>query len=101
MPAILALVAIVLLSYALRTCFITLVPASLLPGRVRGALDDVAPAVIAALLATQLHRGQAQGMLQPTDTLALAVAAIVAWRSRNLALTCGLGMATAIVLRAV
>ena len=65
------------------------VPPERLPAAVRRGLRHVAPAVIAALLATSLAgHGHAVdlGTLAPR-LLALAVAGIVTWRTRNLALT--------------
>ena len=101
MMPVLALALIAVLTYALRTCFVSLVPASRLPTRVRAALDDVAPAVMAALVATHLAHGQGVSGVRPTDVVATVAAGAVAWRTQNLAATCVVGVGVAAVLRLV
>jgi branched-subunit amino acid transport protein len=86
-------------TWLLRVSFITIVPAGALPGRVRGALDDVAPAVMAALLVTYLTHGEGLSGLQLSDLLAALVAAVVAWRTHHLAGTVLAGIVAAGVLR--
>lgn len=94
-----ALAAIVVTTYLLRSCFAAVIPASRLSARLRLALDHVAPAVMAALLVTHLVHGRARGNLRAIDAVALAAASLVAWRTSNLAVTCGVGVATAAGLR--
>jgi branched-subunit amino acid transport protein len=78
-------------TYALRTVLITLVPAHRLPAALRRGLGHLAPAALAALVATAVvgHRG-VPVLLVPGPVhaalVALAVAALVAWRTRNPAL---------------
>lgn len=99
-------VAIVLLlaavaTWLLRVSFITLVPAGRLPARVRRALDDVTPAVMAALLVTHLTHGEGFGGFVLADVLAALVAAAVAWRTRHLSATVVTGVVAAGLLRLV
>ena len=99
MTAAITLLLAALATWLLRVCFITLFPADLLPERVRRALDDVAPAVMAALLMTHLAHGQGLGGLVLSDVLAALVAAAVAWRTRQLSATVVAGIVTAGLLR--
>lgn len=99
MMPLLALALVAALSYLLRSCFVSLVPASNLPARVRAALDDVAPAVMAALVVTHLAHGQGITAVRLTDVGAACAAAAVAWRTENLALTAVAGVGTAALLR--
>jgi branched-subunit amino acid transport protein len=69
---------------------VTVVPAHRLPAGLRRALGHLAPAALAALVATAVagHRGPA-ALLHPGTypvLAALAVAAVVAWRTRRAAL---------------
>lgn len=98
MMPLLALGLVTVLSYLLRSCFVSLVPASNLPTRVRAALDDVAPAVMAALVITHLAHGQGITGVRLADVGAALAAAVVAWRTGNLALTVVIGVGTAVLL---
>jgi branched-subunit amino acid transport protein len=100
MMAAIALLCAALATWLLRVSFITLVPADRLPERVRLALDDVGPAVMAALLVTYLAQGGVRGLVL-ADVVAAAVASIVAWRTRNLSLTVFVGVVAAGLLRLV
>ncbi|WP_052665045.1 AzlD domain-containing protein [Nitriliruptor alkaliphilus] len=88
-------------TWLLRISFITLVPAGGLPDRLRSALDDVGPAVLAAVVVTHLAHGEGLQGLILTDLLATLVAAAVAWRTRSLSLTVVVGVLAVGVLRAV
>jgi branched-subunit amino acid transport protein len=99
MTATLALLLAAVVSWTLRVLFIAVVPATRLPARVRAALDDVAPAVLAALVVTSLAHGRALAGLAPTEVVAGLVAAVVAWRTRNLAWTVVAGVGAVAVLR--
>lgn len=101
MSAVLVLLLAAVATWLLRVCFITLVPASTLPARIRLALDDVRPAVMAALLVTHLARSQGIAGLVLADVLAALLAALVAWRTRKLAPTVLVGIVAAGVLRSV
>jgi branched-subunit amino acid transport protein len=86
-------------TWVLRIAFIALVPAARLPDRVHAALDDVAPAVMAALLVSSLAHGRGIPGLVPSDVAAALLAAAVAWRTRHLAATVVVGVVAAGLLR--
>jgi branched-subunit amino acid transport protein len=82
-----------LATWLLRIVFITVLPAERLPARVQRAFDDVAPAVLAAIVVSHVVRAGGPGGI-PWPTLgAVLAAAVVAWRSRNLALPVAVGVA--------
>lgn len=89
-----------LATYATRLSFILLVPPERMPAWFRRGLRFVAPAVMAGLVSTDLL-GTA-GSLDLTAgnhrLIAGAIAAIVAWRSRNTWLTILTGMAALWIL---
>lgn len=93
MTAVLMLTAAVVITWALRVAFITVVPAGRLPARVRHALDDVAPSVMAAIVALQLVGGDAGTAIRPVELGAAAVAGVFAWRTGSLGLTVIVGVA--------
>jgi branched-subunit amino acid transport protein len=91
------------LSWVLRIGLITLLPAERLPAAFRAALDHLAPAVLAAIVATELAQAVESGAgagagAVAAPLLTAAVAGAVAWTTRSLALTvgCGLGAAAAL-----
>jgi branched-subunit amino acid transport protein len=88
-------------TWLLRVGFITLVPAGRLPERVRSGLDDVGPAVVAALLVTYLAHGRGVHGLVLADVLATFVAVGVAWRTRSLSVTVVVGVTAAGLMRLV
>lgn len=92
MTALLMLTGGVLITWALRVAFITVVPAGALPARMQRALDDVAPSVMAAIVALQLVGGHGEPAVLPLEAGAALVAGAVAWRTRNLGLTVILGV---------
>jgi branched-subunit amino acid transport protein len=76
-------------TYALRQLFITLVPAHLLPQRLRDTLPFVGPAALAALVATDVgHAAGSAASIWPT--LAAVVIAAVG-KNLGLAIIGGLG----------
>lgn len=81
----LALAVGALATWILRVCFITLLPADRLHPRVRRTLRHVGPAVLGAMIVTMLvGHGGLPALVTPTARhLALLVAALVAWRVRN------------------
>jgi branched-subunit amino acid transport protein len=99
MSATIVLVLAAVTTWLLRISFITLVPAARLPDRVQGALDDVAPAVMAALVVSSLAHGQGVPGLVPSDVAAALIAAAVAWHTRRLATTVVIGVVAAGLLR--
>jgi branched-subunit amino acid transport protein len=87
MTTTVVLLAAAVATSALRTVLVTVVPAHRLPAAARRALGHLAPAALAALVATAVagHRGPA-ALLHPGTVpvlTALAVAALVAWRTRR------------------
>jgi branched-subunit amino acid transport protein len=101
MTATVVLLLAAVVSWTLRVLFITIVPAARLPAAVRDALDDVAPAVMAALVVTSLAHGRGPSGLVTTEVVAALVAGLVAWRTRDLALTVAAGVGTVGVLHLV
>jgi branched-subunit amino acid transport protein len=97
MTAVLAMVALGAVCWVMRALFIVLVPAEVLPSSVREALTHLAPAVLAALVATELV-GAADG-LDAARTAVLLVAVVLAGLavrltgSGGLAIAIGLGAA--------
>jgi branched-subunit amino acid transport protein len=104
MTAVLAVVLLGLASWFLRIGLLVIVPASRLPAPARAALDHLAPAVLAPLLALDLVQA-----LQATPgsrgagatAMAAAVIAVVAWRTRDLAITAAVALAAVILLDVV
>jgi branched-subunit amino acid transport protein len=92
------LVLVCVVTWLLRVALVAIVPAVHLPERIQGALDDVAPAVLAALVVSSLAHGRGVLGLDPAEIVAAAVAAAVAWRTGHLALTVVVGVAAAAVL---
>jgi branched-subunit amino acid transport protein len=99
MTATIVLVLAVATTWLLRIAFIALVPAARLPEHVHAALDDVAPAVMAALVVASLAHGRGLSGLVPADVVAALIAAVVAWRTRSLAITVVVGVVAAGLLR--
>ena len=99
-PAIVLLLGVAA-TFVARVLLITIVPAGRLPDRVRHALDDVAPAVTAAIVASHLAHGAGPSGLVHPATLAALAAAVVAWTTRHLAATVAAGVAAAAVLQFV
>lgn len=83
-----------LATYATRLSFIALVPPERMPGWFRRGLRFVAPAVLAGLVSSDLigSAGSLDLTLGNLRLIAGAIAAIVAWRSRNTWLTILTGM---------
>ena len=81
-------------TYATRSSFIVFVPPERMPAWFRRGLRFVAPAVLAGLVATELvGTGEALDLsLGNHRLLAGALAALVAWQSRNTWLTILVGM---------
>lgn len=81
-------------TYAIRLSFIALVPQDRMPDLFRRSLRYVPPAVLAALITPELFRpaGPFDISLGNHRLMAGAVAAIIAWRSRNTWITIATGM---------
>lgn len=88
-----------LVSWLLRVTLITILPARHLPDPLVASLDYVAPAVLAAVVAAELTDAIAGS---PADAvrvlLAATVIGLVAWRTRNLALTSATGLLAVLLL---
>lgn len=70
-----------------------------LPPRVERLLRQIPPAALAALVVPAFIRpGDAVDLLQPQLPAGL-LAALVAWRTRNVALTLAVGLGTLVLLR--
>lgn len=81
-------------TYVTRLSFIALIPYERLPAFFKRGLRYVFPAVLAAILLPELvlRDGALALSLGNHRLLAGAVAALVAWRTRNTWLTIGVGM---------
>ena len=93
-----------LITFSLRLSFISLLGRVRLPLLVQRSLDFVPPAILSALIFSDLFRpGVAQSIspqLYPR-LLAGLIAVLVAWRTRNVVLTIGVGLAILLILQAV
>ena len=90
-------------TYVLRISFIALLARVELPRVFHEALGLVPAAVLAALVFPAFFRagGTIDVSLANEHLLAGVLAAIVAWRTRNVLLTIGVGMAALVALRAM
>jgi branched-subunit amino acid transport protein len=90
-----------LMTFALRLSFILLEGRVTMPQTMRRALEFVPPAVLSAIIAPELvlHGGALDVSPGNARLLAGALAALVAWRTRNVLLTIGVGMAALLALR--
>lgn len=87
-------------TYATRLSFILLFGRREIPAIVRRALRFVPPAVLTAIIFPELllPKGQIDLSLDNERLLAGIVAALVAWRSKNVLLTIVAGMAVLLLL---
>lgn len=90
-------------TYLTRLSFIALVGHREIPPLARRALRLVPPAVLSAIIFPELLRpaGRLDVSLGNERLLAGLLAALVAWRTRNIFLTIGVGMAALLLLQAV
>jgi len=88
-------------TYAIRLSLIVLTGRVEVPDIVQRALRFVPPAVLTAIIFPELLRpgGSPQVLLVNARLVAGAVAALIAWRTRNLILTVAFGMAALWVLQ--
>jgi branched-subunit amino acid transport protein len=95
MNAAIVLVGAGLATWVLRIGFIGLIPARMLPVRIRRALDVTGPSAMAALIVNDLIHEASRGAAVISGALiATAVAALVMWRFQNLALVTVAGIGT-------
>jgi branched chain amino acid efflux pump len=90
-----------MLTYLIRLSFIALLGRWSPPGRISRALRFVPPAVLTAILVPELLIRENHLMPINPRLLAGAVAAVVAWRTKNVILTIAVGMATLLILQAL
>ena len=90
MTTIIAMLVLALACWLLRVLFIAFVPAEALPCRFRAALDHLAPAVLAALIAVEIDSATREGSAQVVALVLATVVAIAvaahsrrAWASRS------------------
>jgi branched-subunit amino acid transport protein len=93
MTALVIVLAASLVTWLLRIGFITVLPAERLPARIQHAFDDVAPAVLAAIVVSHVVHAGGPGAIPWPTLAAVLAAAVVAWRSRNLVLPVVIGVA--------
>jgi branched-subunit amino acid transport protein len=92
-----------LLTYATRLSFILLVGNRDIPQSWRRALRFVPPAVLTAIIFPELLISQGHIDITTSNIRLLAgiLAALVAWRTRNIIATLATGMATLLLLQAI
>ncbi|HJW89774.1 MAG TPA: AzlD domain-containing protein [Anaerolineales bacterium] len=92
-----------LLTYVTRLSFILLIGRTRVPPRLQRALRFVPPAVLSALIFPELLLPQGTLELSPGNPRLVAglLAALVAWRSRNVLVTIAVGMAALLILQAL
>jgi branched-subunit amino acid transport protein len=98
-----ALVVAGLLTFLTRLSFIALLGRAETPPLLRRALRFVPPAVLSAIIAPELVMRGGRLDVSPGNQRLVAglLATLVAWRTRNVLLTIGAGMAALWMLRAV
>jgi branched-subunit amino acid transport protein len=92
-----------LLTYLLRLSFIVLLEHWQMPDLLRRALCFVPAAVFAAIIFPELVMHEGGLNILPTNPRLIAglLAGLVAWRTKNVLLTIGIGMATLLALQAL
>ncbi len=103
MPLWLTIVVMGLITYALRLALMGLLAHAAVPVGLQRALRFVPPAVLAAIIAPELLRPGGQLDLTPGNTRLLAgtLAAVIAWRTRNVVATIAAGMLALWLLEAL
>lgn len=91
------------ITYLIRLSFIQLFGHREMPEPVRRALRFVPPAVLSAIIFPELLLKDGAPFLSPVNPRLLAgvLAALVAWRTKNVLLTIVIGMAALLILQAV
>jgi branched chain amino acid efflux pump len=92
-----------IVTYAIRLSFILLLERVEIPQRVRQALRFVLPAVLSAIIFPELLRPKGVLDLSPGNVRLLAglLAALIAWRTKNILLTIAVGMGALWILQAI
>ena len=99
----LALISIGLLTYGIRLSFILFFGSRDLPPALGRALRFVPPAVLSAIIFPELALSAGKLFLSPSNPRLIAgiLAAIVAWRTKNVMVTILVGMACLWALQAI
>ncbi len=93
MNALLAILAAGLGTYFSRAVFIIALANRQIPPNVRAAMEYIGPAVMASLVVTMLINPEGEVVIGVPEAVALLVAGLTAWRSRNHLLTIVVAMA--------
>jgi branched-subunit amino acid transport protein len=100
MIALASMVMLAAVCWLFRVAFVTLVPAERLPAGLRAGLENLAPAVLAAIVAVEVvsmigdaTSGEALPLLA-----AVAVTGVVARLTRSLSIVCGVGLGLVLLL---
>ena len=93
MSAFLAILAVGIGSYILRSVFILALANRRIPPAVVAALEFVAPAVLAALVVSLLVDSEGRLAAGVPELVALVAGGLTIWKSRNFLLSAGVGMA--------
>ena len=99
----LAIVIIGAATYATRLSFILLIGRRPIPPLLERSLRLVPPAVLSAIIFPELLLSDGALQLSPANPRLLAglLAALIAWRTKNIFLTIGAGMAALLLLQAL
>jgi len=92
--SILIVAVVGLMTYSMRAVVIVAMANRTIVPSVARALRSVGPAVLAALAVNLAAGGDDGATLEVAEAAALVVAAVAAWRSKNLIVTLVAGMAT-------
>ncbi len=92
-----------LLTFAIRLSFIVLLHNVAMPLWFQRALNFVPPAVLSAIILPELLAPGAKLDISPDNARMIAgiLAALVAWRTKNVLLTIVVGMASLVILQAL
>lgn len=100
MTGLLSMLALGAVCWVFRIAFIKLVPAERLPGSLQASLEQLAPAVLAAIVAVEIvglvHHASPGNALQLLA--AVAVIGLVARRTRSISIVCALGVGLVLIL---
>lgn len=93
MSALVAVLAVGIGSYLLRSVFILALANRRIPPAVIAALDFVAPAVLAALVVSLLVDADGRLAVGLAEAVGLVAGGATIWKTRNFLLSAGIGMA--------
>ena len=91
------------ITYIIRLSFILIFSRVVIPGWLREALRFIPPAVLAAIISSEIimYQGQIAINFGNARLMAGIVAVLVAWRTKNAILTIIIGMAVLWILQAI